>query len=167
MAAVAACFALAACGGDDGGDPAAPQQPATTTGAAPAPGPATAPEAGTEESRPREEPRRVRTPRSLAGCIQAAPGVEDALVKGRDSEDATFFAELVGGRVDVLGVTVAGEPAELGVFLFATPAAAAEAAPQAGGGGTVARARGSAVVAAPADADTRGIESCLRETGYA
>jgi hypothetical protein len=31
----------------------------------------------------------------------------------------------------------------------------------------VARARGSAVVAAPPDADTGGIDACLSATGYA
>ncbi|HEX8052898.1 MAG TPA: hypothetical protein VF517_07890, partial [Thermoleophilaceae bacterium] len=136
---IAAALAAAGCGGDDGGGPAAPA-PTTSTQAEPAPAPTTgeAEPRESDEPKPRGE-RRERTPRSLAGCIKDAPGVEDALVKGRDSEDATFFADLVGGRVDVLGVTLSGESAEVGVFLFATPAAAAKAAPQAGGGGTVAR----------------------------
>jgi hypothetical protein len=152
----------AGCGGDDD-QPTTPSLP-TTTQAAPAPSTA-APEP--EEPEKGEEPRRERTPKSLAGCIRSAGGASEVLVKGRDSEDATFFADLVGGRVDVLGVTLEGESAEVSVFLFDSEADAAKAAPSAGGGGVTARAIGSAVVAAPRGARLASIETCLRATGYA
>lgn len=153
------------CGGDDEDAPAAPAPATSSTRAEPAPAP--------EESRPsapEDADGRAsysRTPRSLAECLRSARGVSEALVKGRDSEDATFFRELVGGRVDVLGVTLRGSPAEVGVFLFEAPEDAREAAPSAGGGGVVAATRGSAIVAGPKDADTAGIETCLKASGYA
>ena len=149
----------AGCGGDD--DKPVVRPLPTGTEAAPAPSTA-APE---EEPAPAEEPRE-RTPESLSGCVRGVDGVSDVLVKGRDSEDAQFFAELAGGRVDVLGVTVSGQPAEVTLALFGSEGDASAAAPQAGGGGVVARARGRAVVVAPPGADTAGIEDCLRETGY-
>lgn len=157
-------LAVAGCGGDDeesgdSGPPvtgtAAPSE--TTTEAAPAP-------ATTERE---EEPRRERTPASLADCLRAADGVSEVLVKGRDSEDVTFFSELAGGRVDVLGVTAEGEATEVTVALFETPAAAREAAPGSGGGGVEARPVGSALVLAAPGADDGAVEGCLRETGYA
>jgi hypothetical protein len=100
----------------------------------------------------------------VADCIRSADGVSDVLVKGRDNEDARFFAELVGGRVEVLGVTLAGQTAEVSVFLFASAGDARKAAPSAGGGGVVAKVHGSAVVVAPSGARVGGIEACLRET---
>ena len=167
LALLALLAVLAAgCGGDED-EPPPPAAPAPT-GQATQPEPAsTAPEREPEEGgRPGKGRRYERTPRSLAGCIRSAPGVEDVIVKGRDSEDATFFEDLVGGRVDVLGVTVRGQSAELGVFLFESAADAREAAPSAGGGGVAAEARGSAVVAAPPNADTAAIGRCLEAAGY-
>ena len=169
VAGVLAGVLAAGCGGDDDGDEAASPPPAASTQGEP-----TRPSAETdttEESekpeKPEQAPRR-RTPDSLAGCIGESPDVSDVLVKASDSEDARFFGDLVGGRVDVLGVTAEGEPAELTVALFASPADAARAAPDAGGGGGLsARAEGSAVIVAPAGADTAAIEDCLRATRYA
>ena len=169
LAVLATLTALlaAGCGGDDG---ERELPPVTTTQAPPQTG-ASEPQPREPEADERERPdagrRYSRTPASLADCIRAGAGVEDVIVKGRDSEDATFFADLVGGRVDVLGVTVRGEPAELGVFLFESEAVARKAAPSAGGGGVAAEARGAAVVAAPPDADTGAIERCLGAAGYA
>lgn len=162
---LAALCVPAGCGGDDDDDdePVTPSLP-TTTQATPPPSTA-APEDESSREEPRE--RRERTPESLAGCVREADGVSEVLVKGRDSEDARFFADLVGGRVDVLGVTLSGESAEVTLFLFASEADAAKAAPQAGGGGVAARARGAAVVVAPPDARLAGVEACLRATGYA
>jgi hypothetical protein len=156
---------LSACGGDDGEEANAP--PTTTGAQEPRPATETAPaEAPEPEEKPKES-RRKRTPASLADCIREAPGVSDVLVKAGDSEDARFFGDLVGGRVDVLGVTAAGEPAELTVALFASPADAKRAAPDSGGGGGLsARPDGSAVIVAPAGAETEAIEDCLRATGY-
>jgi hypothetical protein len=161
---VLALAVAAGCGGDDddGGEPAAPATgttaPAqTTTEASP---PATTP--------PRDErPRRERTPASLADCLRAADGVSEALVKGRDSEDAAFFSDLAGVRVDVLGVTLEGETTEVTVALFQDPAAARRAAPGSGGGGVEARAVGSALVLAAPGAEGGAVEGCLRATGYA
>jgi hypothetical protein len=156
--ALALTLAGAGCGGDDG-EPTTPSLPTTTTTQV-APAPTTEP----EPERP--EPRREPTPKSLADCIRAADGVSEVLVKGRDSEDATFFARLVGGRVDVLGVTLDGQRTEVSVFLFASASDAKKAQPNAGGGGVTARVRGSAVVASAPGADLAGIEDCLSETGY-
>ena len=154
---------LGGCGGGNGDD-AEPVVPAPTpsTEAAPAPT-TTAPEAPPEPGKPRYR----RTPISLADCIGAQPGIGEALVKGADSEDTTFFADLAGGRVDVLGVTATGEAAELTVVLFESEAAAQKALPSAGGGGVSAKPRGSALVVAPPAADTEPIEACLGRTGYA
>jgi hypothetical protein len=99
--------------------------------------------------------------------MRAADGIEQVVVKGSDSEDAVFFADLAGERVDVLGVTVAGEEAEVTVALFASAGAAKDAAPSAGGGGVEARATGSALVLAPPGVVSAPIEDCLREAGYA
>jgi hypothetical protein len=151
----------AGCGGDDD-DGVGPVAPGTTTATATD----TAPAPTTEPAKPRE-PRYTRTPRSLADCIGAAPAISDVLVKGGDSEDATFFADLAGGRVDVLGVTAEGEAAELTVVLFKSVGDARKAAPSAGGGGVDAEARGSALMLAPPEADTTAIEDCLGKTGYA
>lgn len=163
MIAVLALGAAGCGGDDDGADEADPAAPAVTTTQEAAP-PETKPPPEPERE---EEPRRRRTPASLADCIRAADGVSEVLVKGRDSEDATFFSDLAGGRVDVLGVTVEGQPTELTVALFGSSAAAREAAPSAGGGGVEAEAVGSAVVLAPPGASTGAVQDCLRETGYA
>ena len=160
-ALVATLLALTGCGGDDEGDEApAPPATATTTGTTTA----------TERADPPEtdaEPRYERTPRSLVRCLEQADGVEDALVKGPESEDATFFSELAGARVDVLAVTLEGQPAEVTVALFASAADARKVAPDAGGGGVEATPLGSALVGAPPDSDTGAVEDCLRATGYA
>lgn len=165
VSALMAAAALAACGGDD--EPADPAPaPATRSEARPpqeAP-PATATE---RDERAPEEERRERTPRSLADCIREAPGVAEVIEKGRESEDATYFADLVGGRVDVLGVTLEGEGAEHTVFLFASAGDAKKAAPGAGGGGFEVKTRGRALVVAPPRADTAAIDGCLGATGYA
>ena len=166
LALLALTATLAAgCGGDDGEPPRTAAPAPATQATQPEPAPAV-PERGDGE-RPSKGRSYERTARSLADCIRSASGIEDVIVKGRDSEDAAFFEELVGGRVDVLGVTARGESAELGVFLFESEADAREAAPSAGGGGVAAEARGSAVVAAPPKADTAAIERCLGEAGYA
>lgn len=163
IAPLLALVALAGCGGGDD-EPAAPA-PTTTTQAQPAqPAP---PETQPREEPPPEEERRERTPRSLADCIRAESGVGEVIVKGRESEDATYFEDLVGGRVDVLGVTLEGDGAEQTVFLFADAADAKEAAPGAGGGGFEVHAHGAALVVAPPRADTAAIEGCLEATGYA
>jgi hypothetical protein len=164
IAPLLALAALAGCGGDDD-EPAAPAPAPTTTQAEPA-------QPAPSETEPRvrpapEQERRERTPRSLAGCIRERPGIAEVIVKGRESEDATYFEDLVGGRVDVLGVTPEGEGAEHTVFLFADAAAARKAAPGAGGGGVEVRERGSALVVAPPRADTGAIDGCLAATGYA
>lgn len=151
----------AGCGDGDDAEPAAPAPTTTTREAVP---PATS---APDEPRREKEPRRERTPASLADCIRVADGVSEVLVKGRDSEDARFFSDLAGGRVDVLGVTLEGQPTEVTVALFGSPAAAREAAPAAGGGGVDAETVGSAVVLAPPGASTGAVEGCLRETGYA
>ena len=162
---VVAMLALGAAGcGDDGGDDAEPAAPPTTTTTREAEPPATSPPGEPERE---EEPRRKRTPASLADCIRTADGVSEVLVKGRDSEDVTFFSDLAGGRVDVLGVTLEGEPTEVTVALFSSAGAARKAAPAAGGGGVEAEAVGSAVVLAPPGAPTGAVEDCLSETGYA
>jgi hypothetical protein len=166
-AVLAACLiaALPGCGGDDeDAEPSTPSAAPYTQTEAPPPATTTAPES-TEAERPEE--KRERTPKSLADCIRDEDGVEEVLVKGGESEDAAFFGELVGGRVDVLGVTLAGVSGEVSVFLFASEADAAKAAPQAGGGGVEARATGSAVVAAPPGADAEPVSACLAATGYA
>jgi hypothetical protein len=152
---------MGGCGGDDDSDPVTPASTASTQ-AAPAPT-TTAPEAPQEP----DEPRYRRTPASLAKCLEAEPGISQALVKGSDSEDATFFADLAAGPVQVLGVTVKGEPAELTVVLFQSEAEAEKAAPSAGGGGVSAEAHGSALVLVPSGADAAPIHACLGETGYA
>jgi hypothetical protein len=159
---------LVGCGGDDDRDESA--SPPMTASSQQEPARPSAPTDATQEpeSEKREKPRRKRTPDSLAGCIREAPGVRDVLVKAGDSEDARFFGDLVDGRVDVLGVTAEGESAELTVALFTSAADARRAAPDAGGGGGLrARAEGSALIVAPAGADTAAIEDCLRATGYA
>jgi hypothetical protein len=94
--------------------------------------------------------------------------VSEAIVKGSDSEDATFFGDLAGGRVDVLGVTVEGAPAEVTVALFESEAAATKAEPSAGGGaqGVEVERHGSAVVVAPPNTDLAAVHGCLGETGY-
>ena len=163
-ALLAALLVLPACGDDDD-EPVIRPLPTTTE---PAPPPtAAAPEDEEEPAREVPGERRERTPDSLAECVREADGVSEVLVKGRDSEDARFFAGLVSGRVDVLGVTLSGESAEVTLVLFASEADAAKAAPQAGGGGVVARPRGAAVVVAPPGARVDGVEACLRATGYA
>jgi hypothetical protein len=164
---VMAVLGLAAvgCGGDD--EPAEPAaEPATATTAPPSTSEAAPPATETE---PEDDaaPRRRRTPASLADCLRAADGVDEVLVKGRESEDATFFSELAGGRVDVLGVTVEGEATEVTVALFETAADARSAAPGSGGGGVEARAVGSALVLAAPGAETGSVVRCLRETRYA
>ncbi len=160
----AATTLVAGCGGDDDDQPTTPSLPtATQAPAAPA---RTVPE-GERPAKPEPPERYERTPESLADCIRAAGGVSDVLVKGADSEDARFFGDLAGGRVDVLGVTLSGQSAEVTVVLFASAVKAGEAAPSAGGGGVVARARGAAVVVAPEAARTEAVEECLRATGYA
>jgi hypothetical protein len=164
-AGVLAVALVSGCGGDDDGDaPAGPPMTASTQGEPARPSaPADAPE---EPEKP-EELRRKRTPDSLAGCIREAPGVSEVLLKAGDSEDARFFGDLVGGRVDVIGVTAEDEAAELTLALFASAADAKRAAPGAGGGGGLSsRAEGSAVIVAPARADTAAIEDCLRASGY-
>lgn len=153
----AAALAFGGCGGDDD-EPAAPAPTVTT--------PSVTTPSETEPPAEPEEPKRERTPPSLADCIRSADGVSDVLLKGRDSEDARFFADLVGGRVVVLGVTLEGQSAEVSVFLFASAADARKAAPSAGGGGVEARAAGSAVVAGPPGAKAAAVDGCLRETGY-
>ena len=152
------------CGGDD--DDGDAPAPATTTQAAPPPTTA-GPRTETEEREPAEGPRYRRTPASLADCIRAADSTDEVIVKGGDSEDATFFSELAGERVDVLGVTVRGAPAEVTVAVFGAAGAAKKAAPRADGGGVEARAIGSAVLLAPPAADTAEIEDCLGAAGYA
>ena len=160
----AGALLAAGCGGDDDEDATPATQPAPTTRAQPSPAETTAP-AEPDRTSPQEE-RRERTPKSLADCIREQDGVEEVLVKGRDSEDAVFFEDLVGGRVDVLGVTQEGSSGEVSVFLFKSDADAAKAAPQAGGGGVEAKADGSAVVAAPPGSDHGPVSSCLAATGY-
>ena len=170
LAPICIALALAAAGCGGGGDedakappPAPPATTSATTTTAPPP------ETTTGEEEPEREPRegRQRTPRSLAACIAEAPGVSDALVKGRKSEDVTFFEEIAGGRVDVVAVTLEGQDAELDVFLFDSPAAARKAAPSAGAPGLSIEQRGTALVAVPSGADAAGVDACLRETGYA
>jgi hypothetical protein len=156
---------VAGCGGDDDGDEPAAPVASTTTQAEPLA--TSAPEVTDERPERPDEPRRERTPASLADCLRDASGVSEVLVKGRDSEDATFFSDLAGGRVDVLGVTLEGEATEVTVALFDSPAAATKAAPDAGGGGVEADAVGSAVVLAAPGAKTDPVERCLRETRYA
>ena len=156
----------AGCGGDDDPEPApAPSAPATQ-GQAPAPTTEPGPERTKPEEPPEGEPRYERTPKSLAACVRSEEGVSDALVKGRDNEDARYFGELVGARVDVVAVTVEGEAAELDVFLFESPADAKKAAPGAGGAGLAVKTVGSAVVVGPEGAGA-GVEDCLDRTGYA
>jgi hypothetical protein len=165
VTAVLALGVAAGCGGDD--DEAEPAAPATGT-TAPAPAATTEPAPAPTTAEPRDEkPRRERTPSSLADCLRAADGVSEALVKGGDSEDAAFFSDLAGGRVDVLGVTLEGEATEVTVALFEDPAAARKAAPGSGGGGVEAKAVGSALVLAAAGSERGAVEGCLRETGYA
>jgi hypothetical protein len=159
----AAALAFAGCGGDDEDDTTATPPPSPTTQAEPAPTTTTEPP---EPERTTPEERRERTPRSLADCIRDEDGVEEVLVKARDSEDAVFFGDLVGGRVDVLGVTLDGVSGEVSVFLFDSEADAAKAAPSAGGGGVEAKADGSAIVAVPPGADAGPVSSCLAATGY-
>jgi hypothetical protein len=154
-----AALAIAGCGGDDDGEPTAPMPPAATT---------TQPDQP-DRTEPRTTPeaeRLERTPRSLADCIREADGVEEVVIKGREGEDAVFFEELVGGRVDVLGVTLTGVSGEVSVFLFASERDAAKALPSAGGGGVRAEAAGSAVVAAPPGTETGPVSDCLAATGY-
>lgn len=155
--------ALAGCGGDDDdGDRPAPTAAAPSTEA-----PTTA--SGTEpEPQPKESERRERTPRSLAECLREGSGVSEAIVKGSDSEDATFFGDVAGGRVDVLGVTVEGASAEVTVALFESDATAAKAEPSAGGGeqGVKVERTGSALVVAPPNAELGAVHGCLGETGY-
>ena len=166
--AVVAALALGGCGGDDESDEHRPATPPATGTQTEAPPPATTEtETEPEAPAPDDEPSYTRTPRSLADCIGAADGVSDVLVKGRGSEDATYFGELVGGRVDVLGVTLEGQSAEIGVFLFASPADAKKAAPGAGGGGLEVGIHGSALVVAPPAADIGAIERCLAQAKYA
>ena len=165
---VIAVLALASvgCGGDDD-DQAAPAGAPTTATTAPAPTSEAAPPATDTAPKDDAEPRRRRTPASLADCLRSAAGVDEVLVKGRESEDVTFFSELAGGRVDVLGVTVEGEATEVTVALFETAADARAAAPGSGGGGVEARPVGSALVLAAPGAETGSVERCVRETRYA
>jgi hypothetical protein len=164
IAALAA--GLAGCGDDDGGRDSARVPAGTTTQAEPPATTGATPTTPSEEEPP-EEPRRERTPRSLAGCLRAAEGIGEVLVKGRESEDATFFSELAGGRVHVLGVTVEGKATEVTVALFDSAADARRAAPGSTGGGVEAEPLGSALVLAAPGAETAAVEGCLRETGYA
>ena len=150
LAVALAAAALAGCGGDD--DDAPSSSPAPTSEAAP-PAPAT-----TQREDP---PAPRREERTLEDCLRAAPGVEEVLRKGADSEDARYFEDLTGERPRVLAITLEGEPAEIDIFVFATEAAARKAAPGAGGAGLEAAVRGSAVLVAPASARTAGIERCL------
>jgi hypothetical protein len=167
MVAGVLLLGAAGCGGDDGEEPLPP----VTTGPGAVPPAETAPPAeGTPPSEPPEregEPGFDHTPESLADCLRQASGIGDVLVKGGDSEDAVFFSELVGGRVDVLAVTIEGETAELTIALFESAAAAKKAAPSAGGGGQTARVEGSAVVLATPGAESSVVPGCLRLTGYA
>ena len=156
----------AGCGGDDDGGYGAPPPADTTSTQAEAP-------QRSIESAPQKpapsKPRRERTPASVASCVRDAPGAGDVLVKAKDSEDVTFFTDLAGSRVDVIGMTLKGEEMEITIALFASPADAKKAAPQAGGGmdGLTTAVHGSAVVVAPANARTGPIEGCLHDTGYA
>jgi hypothetical protein len=162
------CLALlvpAGCGGDDdeGEPPRSPAAaPSTETEAPPSVSEAE------PDSPPEGAERRERTPKSLAECLSESPGVSEAIVKGRESEDATFFGDLAGGRVDVLGVTVEGAPAEVTVALFESEAAATKAEPSAAGGATDVEVErhGSALVVAPPSADVAAVHGCLGETGY-
>lgn len=160
----AVMIAVGGCGGDgDERRPAAPE-PAATTSARPAP-PGTSTTTATEG--PERKPSYERTPRSLAACLRTAPGVDEVLVKGRDSDDVMFFSDLAEGRVDVLGVTVEGAAGEVTVAVYESAAAAKKAAPNAGGGSTVAiKAVGSALVIAPLRAPTAAVEDCLSAAGY-
>lgn len=168
LACLAAAGALllgpAGCGGDDEGGGTAAPPVSTTTGTGEATLPPPAEDSAPEESR---SPRYRRTPRSLAECVEAAPGTGEVIVKGGESEDVVFFGELAGGRVDVLGVTVDGVATELTVALFESGDAAAKAEPGAGGGGVSAARHGSALVLAPPGAETAGVEDCLTKAGYA
>lgn len=170
IAALLAALALAGCGGDDDGGERSIGPFGATTEAEERPPAKPAPdETETRAGRrpPRPEAGRERTPRSLAACIREAPRVGEVIVKGRKSEDATYFADLVGGRVDVLGVTFRGEGAEHSVFLFESEADARKAAPGAGGEGFEVQLRGAALVVAPPRADSAAIGDCLSATGYA
>ena len=174
LLALVAAAALAGCdGGDDGGESGAGPFGAKTEAEQRAPAEKPRPaEAESEtdaerEPRPSEAKRRDRTPRSLAACIREDRRVSEAIVKGRSSEDATYFADLVGSRVDVLGVTFRGDGAEHSIFLFKSEAAARKAAPGAGGSGFEVQLRGAALVVAPPRADAPVIADCLSATGYA
>jgi hypothetical protein len=160
-----ALLAVAGCGSDGNGYSSSPASTASTTTTAPAPRPSTATTAP-ETTKPDRPKRRERTPASLAACIREDSGVAQVLVKARDNEDAMFFQDLVGGRVDTVAVTARGQSAEIDVFLFPSPAGAKKAAPQAGGQGLKATVSGSAVVVAPG-APPAGVASCLSATGYA
>ena len=153
-AAVVAALATLALGGCGGGgeETATSPSPAPTTEAAP-PRATSAPEQEKTEPRPRS--------RSLTGCLRAAPGVDEVLEKGPDSEDARYFEDLVGERPRILAITVAGESAEIDAFVFASKTAARKAAPAAGGAALKASAHGRAVLVAPPSADTTVLESCL------
>ena len=174
LLALLAAAALAGCDGDDGGGGPSGGPFGTTTEAEQAPPAERAPEERPEETgtdtdrRPRQPgaERLKRTPRSLAGCIREGDRVGEVIVKGRSSEDATYFADLVGGRVDVLGVTMRGQGAEHSIFLFESPEDARKAAPGAGGTGFQVQLRGAALVVAPPRADTATIAECLSATGY-
>ena len=150
LALALATAALAGCGGDED-DPAATTEPPATTQAAPP--------AATTEAEPPSKPRRER--RTLADCLRSAPGVDEVLEKGADNEDARYFRELVGGRVRAFAITVEGQTAEIDAFVFESQADAKKAAPGAGGSGLEASVHGSAVLVAPASAETGAIASCL------
>ena len=163
VASLALVVGLIGCGGDDERDTTATPPPAATSQAEPP--------ASTTEPAPTEEERRApaklaTTPKALAECLREQPGVEEVVVKARDSEDAVFFEDLVGGRVDVLGVTVDAIPGEVSIFLFASEADAAKAAPSAGGGQVTATPDGRAVVAVPSGARIEAVAGCLSATDY-
>jgi len=158
-----ALLAVAGCGGGDKGYDSSPASTQATDTAPPPQPTTTAPRQ--EQANPAAPVRRKRTPQSLAACIREGAAGSQVLVKGRENEDAMFFEDLVGGRVDTVAVTPRGQSAEVDVFLFATPADARKAAPQAGGQGLAPKVQGSAVVVAPKAAPP-AIASCLRATKY-
>jgi hypothetical protein len=148
-------LALAGCGGDDEPRPA-PDAPAPAR-AAPSPQPSPGPaEPGRKPGR-----NRIPKPETLTGCLREVPRVERVLVKGSDSEDARFFEQLVGGRVTALAITLAGQAAEVSVFVFGSAADAREAAPDAGGAGLEVTVHGTAVLVAPPAAETAAVAACL------
>jgi hypothetical protein len=166
LPAIAVCASLAAAGCGGGGNSydsssTKSTEATTTVPTSPRPAATTPPK---KTSPPKAVPRR-HTPASLAACIRDGASGSQVLVKARDNEDATFFQDLVGGRVDTVAVTPRGGSAEIDVFLFASPAAAKKAAPQAGGQGLAPKVQGSAVVVAP-KAPPPAIANCLTATRY-